>query len=91
MFHREVKKQFNENKYNVLTAKGINFILLHTSSSRCFAEILVSKSSLPKAVDRLPCPYRSWIQLHEALLHFPSCSQGRIETYAFTQWRAASL
>ena len=23
MFHREVKKQFNENKYNVLTAKGI--------------------------------------------------------------------
>ena len=22
MFHREVKKQFNENKYNVLTAKG---------------------------------------------------------------------
>ena len=24
MFHRDVKKQFNENKYNVLTAKGIN-------------------------------------------------------------------
>lgn len=26
MFRREIKKQFNENKYNVLTAKGILFI-----------------------------------------------------------------
>lgn len=24
MFRREIKKQFNENKYNVLTAKGEN-------------------------------------------------------------------
>jgi len=23
MFRREIKKQFNENKYNVLTAKGM--------------------------------------------------------------------
>ena len=28
MFHREVKKQFNENKYNVLTAKGMIFHLI---------------------------------------------------------------
>ena len=31
MFHRDVKKQFNENKYNVLTAKGMNFNVINDS------------------------------------------------------------
>ena len=29
MFHRDVKKQFNENKYNVLTAKGKKALILN--------------------------------------------------------------
>ena len=56
MFRREIKKQFNENKYNVLTQKGMTGDL---TDSRYFAEIPALQGPLPEAVGRLPCPNRS--------------------------------
>ena len=48
MFHREVKKQFNENKYNVLTAKGMIFQLNNTSNAGAMQRSQLSKVPFQK-------------------------------------------
>ncbi len=79
MFRREIKKQFNENKYNVLTQKGnLNNLKLNPLFYRCYAKILTFKGPLLETARWIPSPYSTRIQLHQALLHFPSPSQGRV-------------
>ena len=48
MFHRDVKKQFNENKYNVLTAKGMTFKLNYTSNVGAMQRSQLSKVPFQK-------------------------------------------
>ena len=63
MFRREIKKQFNENKYNVLTQKGKSF----ANTDFCLrypAEIATGKGPLPEVDDRLAGSYPSWFELH---------------------------
>ena len=48
MFHRDVKKQFNENKYNVLTAKGMTFKLNNTSNVGAMQRSQLSKVPFQK-------------------------------------------
>ena len=73
MFRREIKKQFNENKYNVLTQKGKTFAQ-DEPLFRCYAEIPTLKSPIPEVVGRIPCFDCPRLQLHKALLYFPSSS-----------------
>ena len=80
MFKRDIKKQFNENKYNLLTQKG-SISILNYFNSRCTSEIIAFQGPIPKVACRLPCLDGSWIQLLQEILHFPSSSQVRVKAY----------
>ncbi|TNV75291.1 hypothetical protein FGO68_gene16336 [Halteria grandinella] len=75
MFKREIKRQFNENKYNVLTAK----------------EIAAAVVRLPEAPGRHPGPDGARLQLHQEMVHLPPPPQGRGKAHVPPQRGASPL
>lgn len=85
MFRREIKKQFNENKYNILTQKGRDLLdLVDNTNIRCTSKISTIKVSIPKALDWVNSIDDFRIQLHQEILHISSLPQGSNKTYAIT-------
>ena len=92
MFRREIKKQFNENKYNILTQKGrVLLYLVDKTNNRCTSKISAIKVSIPKTLDWINSIDDFRIQLHQEILHIPSFPQGSNKTYAFAKWGTTSF
>ena len=91
MFKREIKKQFNENKYNVLTAKGKPQPLKDYTMLRCHAALSAVNLRLPEAPRRHPGFDGARVQLHKEMVHVPPSPQGRVEAHDTPQRGTSSL